>query len=186
MFNEQAGTNGWDLSTLPLESDGSGLRAGKPEPFLETQFNEREPSFSPDGRWIAYASDESGAYQVYVRAFPDKGGKWQVSNNGGAYPVFSPNGRELFFRSPDSRMIFVANYTAKGDSFAAEKPRVWSDRPLADTQFAGSNYDVAPDGKRIAALFPVESPETEQSQSHVIFLENFFDELRRKVPVSGK
>lgn len=186
VFNEQSNTNGWDLSTVPMENDGARLRAGKPEPFLETQFNEREPSFSPDGRWIAYASDESGVYQVYVRAFPDTGGKWQVSSNGGAYPVFSPNGRELFFRSPDSRMIFVASYTANGDSFAAEKPRVWSNTPLADTQFAGANYDVAPDGKRIAALFPVESRETEQPQSHVIFLENFFDELRRKVPATAK
>jgi len=185
VFNDLTPTNGYDLWTLPLESDGSGLRAGKPEPFLETQFNEREPSFSPDGRWIAYASEESGTYQVYVRAFPGApsgpGGKWQISNGGGVYPVFSPNGRELFFRSEDSRMIFVANYAAKGDSFVAEKPRVWSDKPLADTQFGGSNYDVAPDGRRIAALFSVESPEAQQSQSHVIFLENFFDELRRKV-----
>lgn len=186
MFAEQTDMNSWALWTVPLESDGSGLRAGKTEPFLATQFNEREPAFSPDGRWLAYVSDESGVNQVYVRAFPDKGGKWQVSSNGGVYPVWSRNGRELFFRSPDSRIIFVASYTAKGDSFAVEKPRVWSDKPLADTQLNGPNYDVAPDGKHIAALFPVESPETQNSQSHVIFLENFFDELRRKAPVSGK
>ena len=79
-FHEVVGA-GFRLWTVPLESDGAGLRAGKPEVFLLTQFNARSPSFSPDGRWLAYASDESGAYQVYVRAFPDKGGKWQVSNS---------------------------------------------------------------------------------------------------------
>jgi serine/threonine-protein kinase len=102
-FHEVSAT-GFHLWTVPLESDGTGLRAGKPEPFLQTQFSERSPSFSPDGRWLAYASDESGSYQVYVRAFPDRGGKWQISNGGGLYPVFSRNGRELFFphrRQPD-------------------------------------------------------------------------------------
>jgi len=175
---------GIQLWTVPVESDGTGLRAGKPEPFLETQFNERSPSFSADGRWLAYASDESGAYQVYVRAFPDKGGKWQVSNSGGVYPVFSRNGRDLFFRTQDNR-IMVAAYTGKGDSFAAEKPRVWSEKRIADSGLDGINYDVAPDGKRIAALMPVEAPETQKAQNHIIFLENFFDELRRRVP-AGK
>ena len=89
----------YDIWTVSLESDGAGLRAGKPEPFLQTPFDERHPSFSPDGRWMAYDSNESGAYQVYVRAFPDKGGKWQISNSGGIYPVWSRNGRELFFRT---------------------------------------------------------------------------------------
>jgi len=175
---------GIQLWTVPVESDGTGLRAGKPEPFLETQFNERSPSFSADGRWLAYASDESGAYQVYVRAFPDKGGKRQVSNSGGVYPVFSRNGRDLFFRTQDNR-IMVAAYTGKGDSFAAEKPRVWSEKRIADSGLNGINYDVAPDGKRIAALMPVEAPETQKAQNHIIFLENFFDELRRRVP-AGK
>src|ERR1700682_74645 len=145
--------SGYHLWTVPVESDGTGLRAGKPEVFLQTQFSERSPSFSPDGRWLAYASDESGAYQVYVRAFPDKGGKWQISNSGGVYPVFSRNGRELFFRTEDNR-IMVAAYTGKGDSFAADKPRVWSEKKIADSGLNGMNYDVAPDGKRIGGLMP--------------------------------
>jgi dipeptidyl aminopeptidase/acylaminoacyl peptidase len=111
---------------VPLESDGAGLRAGKAEPFVRTPFDERHPSFSSDGRWLAYASDESGAFQVYVRSFPDKGGKWQVSNDGGLDPEWSPTGRELFFRTADN-WIMVANYTVKGDSFAADKPQTWSD-----------------------------------------------------------
>jgi eukaryotic-like serine/threonine-protein kinase len=166
-----------------LASDGASLRAGKPEVFLQTQFNERQPSFSPDGRWLAYSSDESGTYQVYVRAFPDRGGKWQISNDGGLYPTWSRNGRELFFRTEDNR-IMVAAYTGKGDSFVPDKPRVWSEKRIGDTGFNGLNYDVAPDGKRIAALMPVER--SEQQQSHVIFLENFFDELRRRVPAGSK
>ena len=79
----------------------------------------------------------------------------------------------------------MASYTVKGDSIVADKPRVWSEKPLANFGTRISNYDLAPDGKRIAALMPVETPEAQQSQNHVIFLENFFDELRRKVP-AGK
>ena len=174
-----AGT-GFDLWTVPLESDGAGLRAGKPEPFLQTPFDERHPSFSPDGRWLAYASNESGTFQVYVRAFPDKGGKWQISNSGGVYPVWSRNGRELFFRTEDNR-IMVATYTVKGDSFVADKPRVWSEKALANVGVI-PNYDLAPDGKRIAALMPAERRKR-RAQNHVTFLLNFFDELRRRTAV---
>lgn len=138
--------------------------------------------FSPDGHWIAYTSDESGSHQIYVRAFPDNESKWQISNEGGVYPKFSLTGHDLFYRNEDSSKIFAVNYTAKGDSFIADKPRVWLEKQLADAQLAYSNYDVAPDGKRILALIPVDTPEAQQSQSHVVFLENFFDELKRKAP----
>jgi Tol biopolymer transport system component len=172
------------LWTVPIESDSAGLRAGKPELFLQRQFSGRQPSFSADGVWLAYASNESGVYQIYVRAFPDKGDKWQISNGGGLNPVFSPNGRELFFRNEANR-IMVAEYTTKGDSFVAGKARVWSEKEIGDTAMLGSSFDVAPDGKRIAVLMPVERPEAQRTQNRVIFLENFSDELRRKVP-TGK
>jgi len=69
----------------------------------------------------------------------------------------------------------------------ADKARPWSEKQLADFGVVGiSNYDLAPDGKRVVALLPVETPEAQQAQNHVIFLENFFDELRRKVPLSSK
>ena len=106
-----------------MESDGAGLRAGKPELFVQSPFDERHPTFSPDGRWLAYDSNESGNFQVYVRAFPDKGGKWQISNGNGLYPVWSRNGHELFFRNEDNQ-IMVASYSVKGDSFVADKARV--------------------------------------------------------------
>jgi eukaryotic-like serine/threonine-protein kinase len=131
---------------------------------------------------MAYLSDESGGYQVYVRAFPDKGGKWQISGNGGMYPLWARNGRDLFFRTEDNQ-IMVAGYTVKGDSFVANKPRVWSEKKIANMgQLA--NYALSPDGKRIVALMQAGTPEDQKAaQSHVIFLENFFNELRRKVPV---
>jgi hypothetical protein len=117
-------------------------------------------------------------------AFSDKGGKWQISNAGGTLPKWSRGGRELFFRTLDNR-IMVASYTVKGDSFVTDKPRVWSEKQLADFGPIVPNYDLAPDGKRIAALIPIERPEAQQAQTHVVFLMNFFDELRRRVP-AGK
>jgi serine/threonine-protein kinase len=117
-----------------------------------------------------------------VRAFPDTGGKWRISNSSGVSPLWSRNGRELFFQTEDKEMIMAARYAVKGDSFVAERPQVWSDKPLTNTGL-GASYDLAPDGKRIAALIPADTPDAQNAQNHVIFLENFFDELRRRVPV---
>jgi serine/threonine protein kinase/Tol biopolymer transport system component len=180
-FFELGSGTGYDLWTVPLESDSAGLRAGKPEVFLQTPAAELAPSFSPDGRWMAYYSNESGINQVYVRAFPDKSGKWQISNSGGWLPMWSRTGHELFFETLD-RHIMVTAYAVKGDSFVADKPRMWSDKQLGDPGNR-KNFDLAPDGKRIIALMPVETAEAQKAQSHVIFLENFFDEVRRKVPI---
>jgi Tol biopolymer transport system component len=174
----------YDIWTVPLERDDAGLRAGKPEPFLQSPSDERHPSFSTDGRWMAYDSNESGSYQVYVRAFPDKGGKWQISNSSGVYPEWSRNGRELFFRTDDNQ-IMVASYTVKSNSFVADKPRVWSEKKIANIGLQ-DNYDLAPDGKRIAAIMPAETVEAQNAQSHVIFLENFFDEMRRRTATQAK
>ncbi len=81
----------------------------------------------------------------------------------------------------------VATYTAKGDSFVPDKPRLWSDTRLADFGTVGiATYDLAPDGKRIAAIMPAETVEAQQARNHVVFLLNFFDELRRRVPVGAK
>jgi Tol biopolymer transport system component len=177
----------FDLWTVPLESDGAGVRAGKPEVFLQTPAGERSPALSPDGRWLAYSSDESGTEQVYVRAFPDKGGKWQVSNNGGTYPMWSRKENELFFETTD-RQIMATAYTLKGDSFVSDKPRMWSERKLAGINngngfaIGAGNVDIAPDGKRMMALLPAAAQEAQQNE--IVLLENFFDELRRRVPAS--
>jgi serine/threonine-protein kinase len=173
---------GYDLWTVPIEGDSAGLRAGTPEVFLQTPFDERNPAFSPDGRWLAYSSNESGSFQVYVRSFPDQGRRWQISNSSGVLPVWSRDGRELFFCTEDNQ-VMVATFAAKGDSFVAESPKAWSQQRIADTGARILNYDLSPDGKRIVALMPADTPQQRLPRSHVIFLENFFDELRRRVPV---
>jgi serine/threonine-protein kinase len=172
----------YDLWTVPVENDGTALRAGTPEVFLQTPAAELHPSFSPDGKWLAYTSDESGSYQVYVRAFPDTGEKVQISSDGGDYPMWSSSRRELFFESSDNR-IMVAGYTVQGDKFVPAKPRLWSEKALANTVYFKKNVDLAPDGKRVVALMPTEGLETQPSQHQVVFLENLFDELRRRAPV---
>jgi Tol biopolymer transport system component/predicted Ser/Thr protein kinase len=179
-FMELNSQSGADLWTLPIESEDTGLRPGKPEQFLATPFYEALPSFSPDGKWLAYYSNDSGVFEVYVRAFPDKGSKWQVSNSGGMYPLWSHNGRELFYRTEDNR-IMVASYTAKGDSFVADKPRLWSEKHIADLG-QRMNYDLAPDGKRVVAVMPAEISEAQTAQSRVTLVLNFLDEVRRRVP----
>jgi len=171
-------------------SDPEHPKAGKPEVFLRTQFVEREPAFSPDGRWIAYASTESGRFEVYVRPFPggapSGSGQWQISTGGGRSPLWSRDGPELFYKSLDNR-IMVSTYTAKADSFAANKPRIWSSTEILDPgPGAQWSLDLAPDGKRFA-VFPRPDATGEQKGSvHVTVLLNFFDELRRRVPAGSK
>ncbi len=169
--------------TLPVDRDVGNLKPGSPELFLQNGFSLRDGAFSPNGRWIAYTSRESGRNEIYVRAFPDRGSKWQISNSGGIFPKFSWNGRELFFETPD-RQIMVAPYIVKSDAFIADKPHIWADKHLGGPGGGFWNYDVAPDGKRIVALMPVEAAEANKAQNQVIFLQNFFDEVRRRVPVA--
>jgi serine/threonine-protein kinase len=177
------GMSGSDIWTLPIENSGTELRAGTPAPYLQTPFDEYHPSFSPDGRWLAYTSDESGTFQVYVRGFPDTRGKVMISIAGGLHPKFSPAGPELFFVNPAGQ-IMVVRYVIKGDSLQAERPRLWSERRLVDLGIPFDYYDVAPDGKRIIALMPAEDPGAQHAQNHIVFLENFFDELQRRVPAN--
>jgi serine/threonine-protein kinase len=184
-FYEVAGETDWDIWTLPLDtSDPEHPKPGKPELFLRTPASEMEPAFSPDGRWMAYRSNESGRYEVYVRPFPQgAGGKWQISAGGGISPIWSRNARELFYETLDDR-IMVAAYIATGGSFAADKPRVWSDTRLLHPEgtLVPSNLDLGPDGKRFVVFARTESQDEQKGSVHVTFLLNFFDYLRRRVP----
>jgi len=182
----QSRPQGWNLWTVSVERGTNGLRAGKPEPFLQTPFVEFDASFSSDGHWLAYSSSESGNPQIYVRAFPDKGGRWQISSDGGTSAIFSRNGRELFFYSTSEDRIMVVSYSAKVDTFVAEKPRVWSEQGIAVAlnAFVGAQYDVAPNGKRIATG-SYSGGAAQHDSGKVIFLENFVDELKRRVPRGG-
>jgi len=181
-FVEINPATGADIWTLPVEAGGPGLRAGKPEVFLQTPFHERCPMFSPDGRWLAYMSDESGTYRVYVQGFPDRGGKRQISTDPGGYPAWSRKVDELFFWQYGAKRLMVAAYKARGDSFVADTPRAWPEKGLVSFGTTRT-YDPAPDGKSIVALMPAETPQ--EPHDRVIFLLNFFDELRRRVPLSS-
>jgi serine/threonine-protein kinase len=170
---------GVEIWTLPLDlTDPERPKAGKPEPFLTTADRQVDASFSPDGKWLAYSSNESGLDDVFVRPFPGPGGKWRVSTGGGKFPAWSRTGRELFYFSLSDSRIMVADYTVEGESFNPTKPRVWTDRPVLQPNFVRV-LDLHPDGKRFA-VFP--RPETEQTPGnlHITFLLNFPDELRRR------
>ena len=130
---------------------------------------------------MAYTSDASGRFELYVMPFSPKesatGRKWPVSNGGGHTPVWSHNGRELFYEGPHRR-VQVAGYTVTGDTFVAEKPRFWSGKQMADVGFFPT-FDVAPDGKRVLALVPAEDARPE-TILHVLL--NVDSELRRRAP----
>jgi hypothetical protein len=159
-----------------LEETNGQIKAGKPEQFLKSQFADATPAFSPDGRWLAYATNATGTNEVFVQAFPNTGGRWQISNNGGTFPVWSPNGRDLLYQSGDQ--IMAVAYTAKGDTLVAEKPRVW----LA--KLGGTAWDLAPDGKRVAVVTPVDTPGAPKQDHEVVMVLNFFDELLRRAPLN--
>jgi Tol biopolymer transport system component/DNA-binding winged helix-turn-helix (wHTH) protein len=180
-FEERRPETGLDIWTLPLDlNDPEHPLAGKPELLVGTPFNEEEPAFSPDGRWIAYVSNEAGQSEVYVQTFPivsgTRSGKWLISAAGGRFPMWSRDGRQLFYRGPDHR-IMVVNYWAHGDSFVVGKPSPWSMVQISDEQ------DLAPAGNRfLIAAQPRRNLNGNANPSvHVTFLLNFFDELRRRV-----
>jgi serine/threonine-protein kinase len=175
---------GFDLWVLPLEGER------KPEVFLKTPFGEADPSFSPDGRWIAYDSNESARSEVYVRPYPPGGGKWQVSDGGGAFPRWSRDGRRLYYRTDEGLM--VASVETSGDTFRAGKPsaalRGAFRGGIAGINLAGNtfaDYDVAGNGERFV-MFPSEGVAGGLSHPHVTLVTHWFDELDRTLSVGGK
>ena len=129
-----------DLWVLPLEGDR------KPIPFLQTPFRETQAVFAPAGRgkprWIAYTSDESGGWQVYVQEFPPTGGKWQISTAGGVNPRWRPDGKELYYLSMTARKLMAVEVKTDG-GFAAGLPRVVGDYRYVGAPFVGNHYGVA-------------------------------------------
>jgi Tol biopolymer transport system component len=180
-FRQENPGTGSDIFTVNIEGDEkSGWKPGEPKPFVNSPFYEGEPAFSPDGRWLAYVSNESGNFEVCVRPFPSPGGKWQVSTGGGLLPRWPRNGKEFFYETLDSK-IMAATYTTSGDSFHAEKPQLWSPGQFTELGSGTYNFDLHPDGKRFAVL---KAPGTEPAAvvNKVSFIFNFFDEIRRKLP----
>jgi len=171
IFARRSPTNDDDLWMVPFGSNR------KPYPLLETRFFEGYATFSPDGGWFAYASNESGQYEVYVRRFPGAGSVRQVSTDGGTNPIWARNG-ELFFRNGDKLMVVEVQTTPE---FRARNPRL-----LFETQFSFSDiaaHDVTPDGKLFLIVKPAER-DPAPAQIQVVL--NWFEELRQKVPPAKK
>jgi hypothetical protein len=178
-INPSTGNDIWVLG-MGDPSLGSG-QVRKAQPFLRTPFLESAPRFSPDGHWLAYISDESGRIEIYVQPYPDPGGKWQISTEGGTEPAWNRNGRELFYRSGNKMM---AVDIATQPSFTAGKPRMLFEGPYVATTGTFPNYDVSPDGQRFLMLKPTESAEAAPTQINVVL--NWFEELKQKVPTGKK
>jgi hypothetical protein len=155
------------------------LRPGEGrQPLVHTPFNEGSPTLSPDGRWLAYASDASGRYEIYVQPYPAPGGRVQISIAGGTEPVWSRNGRELFYRSGDKMMAVEIDTRS---SFSAGKPKFLFQGLYQPTPVLDANYDVTPDGRRFVMIKPGAE---EQVPTQVNVVLNWFEELKRLVPVS--
>ncbi len=180
VFMDNSPATQQDLFAMPLDlTDREHPKAGAPRVLVQTAASETFPALSPDGKWLAYASNESGRLEIYVKPYPSGSGRWQVSANGGAAPLWAPNGRAVYFLSPDNH-IMTAEITPQNDSIAHGQPKQWS--PVA-IRLSGNNlsYAIHPDGKRFAVFpAPEASPET-KGNAHVTFLLNFTDELRRKL-----
>jgi serine/threonine-protein kinase len=173
-----------DIWTVSVDaSDPEHPKAGKPTQYLATPNVEVDPMFSPDGRWIAYASSESGREELFVRPFPPNrngGAKVRVSSDGGKFPSWSRNGRELFFLGGDDR-IMVATYATKGEGIEVSKPRPWSETPIVRT-LVYRNLDLHPDGKRFV-MFPLKPEDRlRREPNQVTVILNFAEELKRLTP----
>ena len=137
--------------------------------------------FSPDGRWLAYLSTESGRAEVYVQPFPGPGGKWLISTGGGNFPMWSRTRRELFYnagRSDHGRAVS----RWMGTRFVPTKPQLWSEARHI-TRPGSRMFDLHPDGERFA-LVAMPETQTETRPDKVIVVFSFFDELRRIAPVT--
>ena len=180
VFSETKPETANDLWSLPLDlTDAEHPKAAKPQVFVQTPAFESQIALSPDGKWAAYGSDESGTFEVYVKPFPGPGGRWQVSAGGGTFPLWAPDGRALYFNSPDNH-IMVADVERRADAFAPGKPRLWAPTPIRSVG-ANLSYALHPDGKRFVMYPAAEALPEEKGNAHVTFLQNFTDELRRKV-----
>lgn len=164
--------NGWDLWVLARDGQA------KPQPFLQTRFNEGWLEFSPDGGWVAYTSDESGRWEIYVRPFPGPGGKVQISSDGGTEVMWSRGSAELFYRDGDKMMAVTVRTGAK---FAADRPRLLFQGAYEMGPVAGMvNYDVSRDGRRFLMLVS----EGKSAPPRVDVLIDWFSELQRRAPGS--
>jgi eukaryotic-like serine/threonine-protein kinase len=169
-----------NLPAKPRSTWILSLKDRKPRPFDQGGVYETAPRFSPDGRWIAYASNESGRFEIYVQPYPGPGGKYQISTDGGTEPVWNPKAGELFYRNGNKMM--AVGVTTKG-TFSAGQPKVLFEGSYVPTPRSFPDYDVSPDGQRflmLRAAGQTQAPE----QINVVL--NWSEELKRIAPGGGK
>ncbi len=164
-------STGNDLWTLALDGER------KPSPWLRTRFNERGGELSPDGRFLAYMSDESGQDEIYIQPFPDSGARWKISTNGGTEPCWARSGRELFYREEDEMMSVGIETTP---AFSASKPIVlFSGRYETSNLFTGNRfYDVFPDGEH----FIMVQSDDSSGATELNLVQNWAEEVERLAP----
>jgi serine/threonine protein kinase len=164
-IQENSADTGFDVLMLPLEGDR------QPIPWLKTKFNEWGPVFSGDGKWIAYVSDESGTYEVYMRPYPGPGGKRQISTNGGEEVLWSRDGHTLFYRNA---LTWMSVAVQTQPEFRADPPKVMFEGPYLNVP--GLSYDVAPDGKH---FLMIEENQKQPPTTQLNVVLNWFEELKR-------
>jgi Tol biopolymer transport system component len=147
-----------------------------PVPVAASEFTEINPALSPNTRWLAYASNESGIYEVYVRPFPGPGGRWQISNGGGDQPVWSRDGRELFYLSLDGALI-AAQVRETPVFSVSELRRLFDASGFVNGGFHQS-FDVMPDGRSFVFFSP-RRLDTDQ-QPVLVEVDNWFSDVRAR------
>jgi len=163
LYEQLSPNTQWDLWVLPLFGER------QPFPFLQTKFSEQSGVFAPDARWIAYQSDESGSYQVYVQSFPPSGDKWQISSEGGSRPRFRRDGKELFYLAANGKLMAVEVKT-NASSFEFGVPK-----PLFEAHTTGY-YAVTGDGQR----FLLNPPIAESTGAPITVVLNWAAEVKRR------
>ena len=156
LYTEVAPDTGSDLWILPVTPEGRLSPGGKPRPFIRERFDQTEGRFSPDDRWVAYQSDESGRSEIYVRSFPDPREKLRISTGGGVFPKWGAGGRELFYQSPDGKLMVVA-LKPSGTTLDVSLPRELFTLPIGLPP--PNIYDAAPDGQHFLVGDIAASPE---------------------------
>jgi Tol biopolymer transport system component/DNA-binding winged helix-turn-helix (wHTH) protein len=176
LFWETGGDTHNDLWVLPMTSNGKA--AGDPKPYLRSHFREFHGRFSPEPspRWVAYQSDESGRWEVYIQSFPEPRGARRISTAGGQYPQWNSNGRELFYVSADNKLMAVSLRT-DGDSVEPSRPRELFPMPSQPRGLLEIPYDVAPDGRR----FLVQGTDEQRVQALTVVV-NWPALLRNEAP----
>ena len=178
--------NSSDVMMLPIEGDEkNGFKGGVPSAFLNAPYQESSAMFSPDGRWVAYLSNEGGRLDIFVNPYPGPGGKVQISSSAADDPTWSRATPEFFFVSAADFRIMVMPYRTEGSAFHAGKPvQLNATRIAARPRTPSRDLDLHPDGKR----FAVAGTEDQSTQriDKVVFVFNFFDELRRIAPAKSR